>query len=101
MILVTALDNLTQELYGTPPLATAVKPYMLNGEEKSVLTLRPMLVGDMPAMVLPSPWLFIPKTDVRIAKQVRDVGKDCLAMYGMAFGTGSYLKNIAQLDVVS
>jgi hypothetical protein len=51
-----------------------------------------MLVGDMPAMVLPSPWMFIPKTDVRIDKQVRDVGKDCLAMYGIAFGTGSYLK---------
>ena len=99
LLLVTALDNLTQELYGTPPLAMAVKPNMLNGEEKPVLTLRPMLVGDMPAMVLPSPWLFIPKTDVRIEKQVRDVGKDCLAMYGMAFGTGSYLKNKAQLDV--
>jgi len=99
LILVTALDNLTQQLYGTPPLATAVKPQMLNGEEKPVLTLRPMLVGDMPAMVLPSPWLFIPKTDVRIEKQVRDVGKDCLAMYGIAFGTGSYLKKKAQLDV--
>jgi len=101
LILVTALDNLTQELYGTPPLAMAVKPNMLNGEEKPVLTLRPMLVGDMPAMVLPSPWLFIPKTDVRIEKQIRDVGKDCLAMYGMAFGTGSYLKNKAQLDVTT
>jgi len=101
LILVTALDNLTQELYGTPPLAMAVKPNMLNGEEKPVLTLRPMLVGDMPAMVLPSPWLFIPKTDVKIEKQVRDVGKDCLAMYGMAFGTGSYLKNKAQLDVTT
>lgn len=99
LMLVTALDNLTQELYGTPPLAMAVKPNMLNGEEKPVLTLRPMLVGDMAAMVLPSPWLFIPKTDVRIEKQIRDAGKDCLAMYGMAFGTGSYLKNKAQLDV--
>lgn len=99
LILVTALDNLTQELYGTPPLATAVKPDMLNGEEKPVLTLRPMLVGDMSAMVLPSPWMFIPKTDVRIRKQLRDVGKDCLAMYGIAFGTGSYLKNVAQLEV--
>ncbi len=101
LILVTALDNLTQEMYGTPPLAMAVKPSMLNGEEKPVLTLRPMLVGDMPAMVLPSPWLFIPKTDVRIEKQIRGVGKDCLAMYGMAFGTGSYLKNKAQLDVTT
>ncbi|MCD6163023.1 MAG: hypothetical protein J7K40_11510 [candidate division Zixibacteria bacterium] len=101
LILVTALDNLTQELYGTPPLATAVKPNMLNGEEKPVLTLRPMLVGDLPAMVLPSPWMFIPKTDVRIEKQIRGVGKDCLAMYGMAFGTGSYLKNKAQLDVTA
>lgn len=92
LIMVTALDNLTQDLYGTPPLATAVKPTLMNGEEKPVLSLRPMLVGDMPAMVLPSPWMFIPKTDIRIDKQVRDVGKDCLAMYGIAFGTGGYLK---------
>lgn len=92
LICVTALDNLTQELYGTPPLATAVKPVLLNGEEKPVLTLRQMLIGDMPAMVLPSPWLLIPKTDVRIEKQVRDVGVDCLAAYGVSFGTGGYLK---------
>lgn len=101
LILVTALDNLTEELYGTPPLATAVKPNLMNGEEKPVVTLRPMLVGDMPAMVLPSPWMFLPKTDVRIQKQIRDVGKDCLAMYGLAFGTGSFLKNTAQLDLSS
>lgn len=92
LIIVTGLDNLTQELYGTPPLAMAVKPQLLNGEEKPVLTLRQMLVGDLPAMVLPSPWLLIPKTDVRISKQIRDVGLDCLACYGIAFGTGSYLK---------
>lgn len=92
LVVVTALDNLTQELYGSPPLATAVKPVLLNGEEKPVLTLRQMLIGDMPAMVLPSPWLLIPKTDVRIEKQVRDVGKDCLAPYGVSFGTGGYLK---------
>ena len=100
LIVVTSLDNLTQELYGTPPLATAVKPTLMNGETRPVITLRPMLIGDMPAMVLPSPWLLLPETDVRIEKQVRDVGKDCLAMYGIAFGTGNYLKkaNIFQAD---
>ena len=92
LMCVTALDNLTQELYGTPPLATAVKPVLLNGEEKPVLTLRQMLIGDMPAMVLPSPWLLLPQTDVRIEKQIRDTGIDCLAAYGVSFGTGGYLK---------
>lgn len=101
LILVTALDNLTEKLYGTPPLATAIKPNLMNGEEKPVVTLRPMLVGDMPAMVLPSPWMLLPRTDVRITKQIRDVGKDCLAMYGVTFGTGSILKNTEQLDLTS
>lgn len=92
LIMVTALDNMVQELYGTPPLAMAVKPELLNGEEKPVLTLRQMLVGDLPAMILPSPWMLLPKTDVRISKQIRDVGMDCLACYGIAFGTGTFLK---------
>jgi len=43
-------------------------------------------------MILPSPWMLLPRTDVRIDKQVRDVGIDCLACYGIAFGTGTYLK---------
>lgn len=92
LIVVTALDNMVEELYGTPPLAMAVKPDLLNGEEKPVLTLRQMLIGDLPAMILPSPWMLLPKTDVRIHKQIRDVGIDCLSCYGIAFGTGSYLK---------
>lgn len=92
LIVCTALDNLTQKLYGTPPLTVAVKPVLMNGEVRPVMTLRPMLIGDMEAMVLPSPWLILPETDVRIETQIRDVGKDCLAMYGVAFGTGNYLK---------
>ena len=92
LMIVTALDNRTKELYGTPPLATAVKPDMLNGEEKPVLTIRQMFVGDLPALILPSPWLFLPSTDVRISKQIRGPGVDCLACYGIAFGTGTYLK---------
>jgi len=92
LIIVTALDNMVEELYGTPPLAMAVKPELLNGEEKPVMTLRQMLIGDLPAMILPSPWMLLPKTDVRVSKQIRDVGIDCLACYGIAFGTGTYLK---------
>lgn len=92
LICVTALDNMVEKLYGTPPLAMAVHPEMLNGEQKPVLTLRQMLIGDLPAMILPSPWMLLPRTDVRIDKQVRDVGIDCLACYGIAFGTGTYLK---------
>jgi hypothetical protein len=92
LVVVTSLDNLTQKLYGTPPLTTAIRPVLMNGETRPVMTTRPMLIGDMEAMVLPSPWLLLPETDVHIQKQVRDVGKDCLAMYGIAFGTGNYLK---------
>jgi len=92
LVVVTALDNLTEKLYGEPPLATAVKPVLMGGETKPVMTLRPMLIGDMEAMVLPSPWLLLPETDVHIQKQVRDAGVDCLAMFGIAFGTGNYLK---------
>jgi len=92
LIVVTALDNLTQKLQGTPPLTVAVKPVLMNGEVRPVMTLRPMLIGDMEAMVLPSPWLLLPETDVRIQTQIRDAGVDHLAMYGVAFGTGNYLK---------
>lgn len=98
LIVCTSLDNLTQKLYGTPPLAVAIKPSLMNGEARPVITTRPMLIGDMEAMVLPSPWLLLPETDVRIQKQIRDVGKDCLAMYGIAFGTGNYLKKTDIFD---
>jgi len=100
LVVVTSLDNLTEKLYGTPPLTTAIRPVLMNGETRPVMTTRPMLIGDMEAMVLPSPWLLLPETDVQIQKQVRDVGKDCLAMYGIAFGTGNYLKKNNIFDAV-
>ena len=98
LMIVTALTNYTEKFYGTPSLATGIKPVLLNGEEKPVITLTPMYVGDMSAMVLPVPWLLIPKTELRVKKQITYLGVDCLALFGIAFGTGTFLKKENQYN---
>ena len=98
LMIITALVNYTRDLKGTAPLATAIKPNLLNGEEKPVITLTPMYIGDMPAMVLPVPWLLIPKTELRVQKQIRGNGMDCLALFGIEFGTGTFLKKENQFN---